>query len=68
MGIPFRSPEPMTADEFFAFTATRPDGEKWELIEGMPIMRRVLGVLHQISDKPNCRIGVAWPCQKRHHG
>ena len=32
-------PEPhdqMTIREFLAFTATRPDGERWELIEGVP--------------------------------
>jgi Uma2 family endonuclease len=48
MGIPFRNPEPMTADEFFAFTATRPDEEKWELIDGEPIMNASASFLHQI--------------------
>jgi Uma2 family endonuclease len=47
MGIPFRNPEPMTADEFFAFTATRPDDEKWELIDGEPIMNASSSFLHQ---------------------
>lgn len=28
----------MTIEEFLAFTDTRPDGEKWELIEGVPVM------------------------------
>jgi Uma2 family endonuclease len=28
----------MTVDEFYAFTDTRPDEEKWELIEGEPIL------------------------------
>jgi Uma2 family endonuclease len=48
MGIPFRNPEPMTADEFFAFTATRPDEEKWELIDGEPIMNASATRLHAI--------------------
>src|SRR5947209_3252743 len=48
MGIPFRNPEPMTADEFFAFTATRPDDEKWELIDGEPIMNASATRLHAI--------------------
>jgi Uma2 family endonuclease len=48
MGVPFRNPEPMTADEFFAFTATRPDEEKWELIDGEPIMNASASFLHQV--------------------
>jgi Uma2 family endonuclease len=47
MGVPFHNPEPMTADEFFAFTATRPDEEKWELIDGEPIMNASASFLHQ---------------------
>ncbi len=27
-------PEPMNVEQFLAFNATRPDGEKWELLEG----------------------------------
>ena len=27
-------PEPMNVAQFLAFNATRPDGEKWELIDG----------------------------------
>ena len=38
MGLPTCSAESMTAKEFFAFTETRPDDEKWELIEGKPIL------------------------------
>lgn len=47
MGAPFHNPEPMTAEEFFAFTATRPDEEKWELIDGEPIMNASATFLHQ---------------------
>jgi Uma2 family endonuclease len=28
----------MTVDEFLAFTAARPEGERWELIEGVAVM------------------------------
>lgn len=31
-------PRGLTIDEFLAFTATRPDGERWELIEGEPVL------------------------------
>jgi Uma2 family endonuclease len=51
MGIPFNNPEPMTAEEFFAFTATRPDEEKWELIDGEPIMNASASFLHQLIVK-----------------
>ena len=34
MGVPIISTDPMTVEEFYAFTDTRPDNEKWELIEG----------------------------------
>jgi Uma2 family endonuclease len=38
---------PMTVDEFYAFTDTRPEGEKWELIEGEPILNASPSRLHQ---------------------
>jgi len=47
MGVPFLGPEPMTAEEFFAFTAARPDDEKWELIDGEPILNATPNRLHQ---------------------
>jgi Uma2 family endonuclease len=47
MGIPTRNPEPMTAQEFFAFTATRPDDERWELIDGEPLLNASASHLHQ---------------------
>ena len=34
-----RKTEPMSVEEYFAFTDTRPDDEKWELIEGEPILQ-----------------------------
>jgi Uma2 family endonuclease len=38
----------MTVDEFYAFTDTRPDSEKWELIEGEPVLNASPGRLHQV--------------------
>jgi len=43
-----RIDDPMTVDEFLDFAATRPDEEKWELIEGEPIMNAAPAHLHQI--------------------
>ncbi len=37
----------MTVDEFYAFTDTRPDGEKWELIEGEPVLNASPSPVHQ---------------------
>jgi len=39
--------DPMTVEEFLAFAETRPDEEKWELIEGEPIMNAAPAYLHQ---------------------
>jgi Uma2 family endonuclease len=38
MDTPPWNRRPMTVDEFYAFTDTRPDEEKWELIEGEPVL------------------------------
>src|SRR5947209_4139281 len=55
--------DPLTVDEFFAFIEARPDGEKWELIEGEPVcdatgtwhhqrlLGRIFGALHERSCK-----------------
>jgi Uma2 family endonuclease len=37
----------MTVDEFYAFTDTRPDHEKWELIEGEPVLNASPRDVHQ---------------------
>ena len=47
MGVPPLNPAPMTVAEFLAFTDTRPDEEKWELIEGEPILNATPSGLHQ---------------------
>ena len=38
----------MTVKEFLRFYATRPDGEKWELIEGVAVMNATPVQLHQL--------------------
>lgn len=47
MGVPPLDPAPMTVAEFFAFTDTRPDEEKWELIAGEPVLNAAPSRLHQ---------------------
>jgi len=47
MGAPVRNPEPMRVEEFFAFTDTRPDDEKWELIDGEAILHATPNSVHQ---------------------
>jgi len=41
----------MTIAEFYAFTDTRPDEEKWELIEGEPVLNAAPSPLHQLIVK-----------------
>ena len=48
MGIPRIDTGPMTVEEFYAFTDTRPDDEKWELIDGEPILNASPSPLHQL--------------------
>jgi len=38
----------MTVEEFLAFTDTRPDEERWELIEGVPVLSPAPVQLHQL--------------------
>ena len=40
--------EQMTIDEFLAFTADRPDGERWELIEGVACRNASPTDVHQM--------------------
>ena len=47
MGVPKIDTGPMTVEEFYAFTDTRPDEEKWELIDGEPILNASPSPLHQ---------------------
>jgi Uma2 family endonuclease len=47
MGIPTINTGPMTVDEFYEFTDRCPDEEKWELIDGEPILNAAPSPLHQ---------------------
>lgn len=47
MGVPTIKTGPMTVEEFYAFTDARPDEEKWELIEGEPVLNASASPLHQ---------------------
>ncbi len=47
MGVPTIKTGPMTVEEYFAFTDTRPDNEKWELIDGEPLLNASPSRLHQ---------------------
>ena len=38
----------MNVEEFLAFTDRRPDGERWELIDGQPVETAGLGEIHQL--------------------
>ncbi len=48
MGVPTIDTGPFTLDDFFAFTEGRPDDERWELIEGKPVLNASGSYLHQI--------------------
>src|SRR5262245_32044888 len=37
----------MTVEEFYVFTDTRPDDEKWELIDGEPVLNAWPNRVHQ---------------------
>jgi Uma2 family endonuclease len=47
MGVPTIKTGPMTVEEYFAFTNGRPDNEKWELIDGEPILNASPSKSHQ---------------------
>ena len=47
MGVPTIKTAPMTVEEFYSFTDTRPDNEKWELIDGEPILNASPSPIHQ---------------------
>jgi len=47
MGVPIINTSPMTVEEFYAFTDRQPDEEKWELIDGEPVLNAAPSRLHQ---------------------
>ena len=48
VGVPVIDTGPMTVEEFYAFTDARPDEEKWELIDGEPILNAAPSPRHQL--------------------
>ena len=44
----FAPDDQMTVEELLAFTATRPDEERWELIEGVQVLNATPVDFHQI--------------------
>ncbi len=58
----------MTVEEFLAFTETRPQEERWELIEGAPIMnpspvrmhQRIAGNIDSLLLAEKRRLGASW--------
>jgi Uma2 family endonuclease len=44
----FALKDQMTVEEFLAFTQSRPDEERWELIEGVPVLNASPVNVHQI--------------------
>lgn len=58
----------MTIEEFLAFTDTRPDEERWELIEGVPVMNAAPAEFHQVIAgnilfslmASKLRLGASW--------
>ena len=47
MGVPTIDTGPMTVEDFYALTDSRPDNEKWELIEGDPVLNAWPTYRHQ---------------------
>jgi Uma2 family endonuclease len=47
MGVPVVDTGPMTIEDFYAFTDRRPDEEKWELIDGEPVLNASPALVHQ---------------------
>jgi len=48
MGVPVIDTGPMNVEAFYAFTDTRPDEEKWELIDGEPVLNAAPSPRHQL--------------------
>jgi len=47
VGVPTIKTGQMTVEEFYAFTDARPDEEKWELIDGEPVLNASPSPMHQ---------------------
>jgi Uma2 family endonuclease len=47
VGVPVIDTGPMSVEDFYAFTDERPDGEKWELVDGELVLNASPSRLHQ---------------------
>jgi Uma2 family endonuclease len=47
-GVPTIDTGPMTVEDFYLLTESRPDNEKWELIDGVPMMNASPSRPHQV--------------------
>jgi Uma2 family endonuclease len=47
MGVPTIDTGPMTIEDFLAFTGSRPEEERWELIDGEPVLNASASLIHQ---------------------
>jgi Uma2 family endonuclease len=50
------APGTMDVDEFMAFLETRPDGERWDLIEGVAVMMAPASYAHQRITRNLCEL------------
>jgi Uma2 family endonuclease len=68
VGVPHIDTRPMNVEEFYAFTDVRPDNEKWELIEGEPVLnaspsrphQRIIKNLTFVLATHERQSGVSW--------
>lgn len=68
MRVKLAPEDQMTIEEFLAFTDTRPDEERWELIEGVPVMNAAPAEFHQVIAgnllfslmATKLRLGASW--------
>ena len=68
MGVKLAEVDQMTIEEFLAFTAERPRGERWELIEGVPVMSPaptnwhpiIAGNVYMTLGQAKIRTGAGW--------
>jgi Uma2 family endonuclease len=65
LGVPVIHTGPMTVEEFYAFTDTRPDNEKWELIDGEPVLNASPLRRHQLIVR---NLVVALAAREREYG
>jgi Uma2 family endonuclease len=65
MGVPVIHAGPVNVEEFYAFTDMRPDEEKWELIDGAPILNAAPSPRHQLIVRNLVFALTAWEHELR---